>query len=296
MKFAGAVVLIGLQWTAATAAMAWGDEGHEVVGLIAEHYLEPSVRPKVAAILASEPDSLTNQDTGDPIADQATWADKYRDENHRRDHYIATRNWHFIDMEIDSPDLTKACFGRPPLPSGVQASDGPANDCAVDKLEQFASELSNPATPPNERVMALRFILHLAGDMHQPLHASDDHDSGGNSKSVNAPGLEPGKLHSYWDTEFVEELGDDPQTVSRNLIARISPADAANWAKGNPEDWTTESFKLAKQFGYDPLPAPDENGIYSLPSSYVTNASAVVATQLSKAGVRLAAILNHALR
>jgi hypothetical protein len=80
-------------------AFAWGDDGHEAIALMAEQFLEPAVKTKVGAMLAADPDDLTPHD----IASAATWADKYRDSNGRRDHYEQTQNWHFVDLRSATP-------------------------------------------------------------------------------------------------------------------------------------------------------------------------------------------------
>jgi len=87
----------------------------------------------------------------------------------------------------------------------VAASGGPPNACVVDKIRQFNTELAAPGTDPQERIIALKFLLHFVGDVHQPLHSADDHDQGGNSKRVSARGFPAGNLHHFWDTEFVEQ-------------------------------------------------------------------------------------------
>jgi hypothetical protein len=211
----------------------WGDQGHEGIGLIAEHYLKPSVRQKVDAMLAGDMTGLVHLDIGDAIADEATWADKYRDADERRTDYMATRDWHFVDLEISGPNMNAACFGHPALTAGTPASQGPAEDCIVDKIEEFETELANNQTPSTERLMALQFLLHFVGDIHQPLHASDDHDQGGNAKRVSSPDKGSGKLHAFWDTQFVEALGRNPRTVADALIGKISATDMAVWEGGH---------------------------------------------------------------
>ena len=269
---------------------AWGDDGHEVIALIAQSWLDPAVRKKVDAMLAADPDTLTRHD----IADAATWADRFRDSdfNGARQN---TRQWHFVDLEIAAPDLNRACFGHPPVPAGTVASNGPARDCVVDKVDQFAAELANPATDSSERVVALKFLLHLVGDLHQPLHASDDHDRGGNDKRANAPGIKAGTLHHFWDTEFVNQLGPDPKRIAAMLSRRVSPAEARDWARGTPSDWAMDSFRVAKDDVYGRLPPPNARGSFRLPDDYIATAMRDVAAQLSKAGVRLAFVLNKAL-
>jgi hypothetical protein len=275
--------------SAAQPALAWGDEGHEIVGLIAAHYLDPAVKRQVNAILKADPDTLTAH----TIDAAATWADKYRESN--AEARQRTRLWHFVDIELSAPDLGHACFDRPALPAGTPATQGEAKDCVVDKIEQFSAELANPATDAAERTQALKFLLHLVGDLHQPLHAADDHDRGGNDKRVRSDLAPAGTLHHYWDTEFVEALGTNPHRVASNLIHRISGHDLQDWRRGNPADWALDSFQIAKTDIYGKLPAPDEKGSYHLPPEYVTMAEQDAAAQLSKAGVRLAYLLNQAL-
>ena len=154
-----------------SAALAWGDLGHGVVGLVANHYLKPGVRSKVQALLAGDSTHLTPS-TG--IADEATWADKYRDSDRSttKVRYDLTNAWHFVDIEVDAGDIDAACFGHPA--TSPTASEGPAQDCVVDRIDAFAAELKNPGTSADEKRMALLFLLHFVGDVHQPLHASDE--------------------------------------------------------------------------------------------------------------------------
>ncbi|HMK85537.1 MAG TPA: S1/P1 nuclease [Steroidobacteraceae bacterium] len=272
---------------------AWGDEGHEVIGLIADHYLEPAVRAQVQSMLEEDDSGLTARD----MAHEAAWADKFRDSdrNTTRIRYERTRNWHFVDLEITGVDVNSACYGRPRLPAGTAASEGPAEDCVIDKIEQFRAELENPRTDPRERRLALQFLLHLIGDVHQPLHASDDHDQGGNRKIVSASGIPTSNLHHDWDIEFVERLGPNATDIAARLIAKISDAERSRWSQGTPTAWALESFSVAKAHAYGLLPAPSSPGRYQLPDSYVADAIEVTAEQLSKGGVRLAFVLNQAL-
>jgi hypothetical protein len=288
-----AIVLLSFLTLAALPqqAAAWGDEGHQVVALIAQSFLEADVRKRVNALLASDIDSLTAQD----IASAATWADKYRDANVDGSRQ-KTRQWHFTDIEITAPDLHKACFNHPALPAGTVASNGPAADCVVDKIQEFAAELANPATDHEEQVVALKFLLHFVGDLHQPLHSSDDNDRGGNDKKVSATGFKAGNLHHYWDTEFVALLETDAKSIASDLIGHVSKDQEKKWQAGSPPDWAVESFDVAKADAYGQLPQPSTRGSYRLSDEYITTATDDVARQLSKAGMRLAFVLNNALR
>ncbi|MBV8737678.1 MAG: hypothetical protein JO007_10540, partial [Alphaproteobacteria bacterium] len=259
------VLLIGIG-VGAPPAFAWGDEGHKIVALVAQSFLDPAVRKKVDSLLANDPDSRTAHD----IASEATWADKIKSDSELRQR---TSKWHFVDIELSNPNIDQACFNRPPLPAGTVASDGPANDCILDKIDEFTAELASPTTDPEERVVALKFLLHFIGDLHQPLHASDDHDRGGNDKHVSAPGMRPGNLHHYWDTEFVVALGSEPQQVAADLIEGISDDQVKEWMKGTPTDWAQEAFRLARTDAYGRLPQPNAHGNYRLSDEYLEMAS-----------------------
>jgi hypothetical protein len=274
--------------------LAWGDEGHEVVALIARYYLLPHVNSEISAMLAADTDELTRHD----IASEATWADKFRDENQRRDHYEQTKRWHFVDIEIANPDLNAACFGRHPLPVGTIASNGPPMACIVDKVKQFAAELAAPETDPEERLLALKFLLHLLGDLHQPLHCADNRDHGGNDVKVIAQGIghhSRDELHGYWDTQFGQAIDTSPKRFSETLLARITASQKQHWEQGTPEDWAMETFLIAKNDAYGNPPL-SKGSIQHLDSGYVERAKTVISLQLSKAGVRLALVLNEALK
>jgi len=289
-----AVILVAWPVT----GVAWGEEGHEIVGLIAAHYLDPPVRSRVADLLAGDASGLTATD----LADESVWADRYRDSDRdtTRHRYLQTRDWHFINIEVAAPDLDAACFGHPRLTDGEPASEGPATDCIVDKIEQFRAELQAADTPPAERRLALQFLLHLMGDLHQPLHAADRHDRGGNDLHVASPSHPAGSLHHYWDTVFVADLGSDAGVVAARLIADLPDARRRAYAEGSPTEWARESFTVATHGAYGPVPSPPgpypRGGVIKLDQAYSAEADRLVAVQLQRAGVRLARVLNEALR
>ena len=275
-------------------ARAWSDEGHRVIALVAYAHLTPDARDKVDAILRDDSDTLTEPD----IASRATWADKFRDSdrNTSKQGYQLTRAWHFVDLEIDGPDLASACFGHPP--AGVPASQGPADACLVDRIEAFAAELHD-LPPSPERTLAFKFLLHLVGDVHQPLHAADHHDAGGNGVLVLFGNRTVGeKLHAYWDTTVVRKLGSDPAEVAASIEQRFG-AQCAGWMQGRAADWALESFGIARDFVYrlgEQTTDERDQPAYTLTSDYQRQARDVAAEQLEKAGCRLATRLNDALR
>ena len=268
-------------------ALAWGDLGHEVTALIAYRHLSPTARAALDALLASDPDTLTAGD----FASRSTWADKYRNA-HRE-----TAAWHFVDIEIDQPDLNDACFGFPGLLPSQWASQGPAQDCLVNKIDEFAAELKSPSTPAAERLLALKFLIHFMGDLHQPLHAADHHDRGGNCVVLSPPQGAQTNLHAYWDVSVVDALGQSATQIAGQLDARLRAADIKDWSRGTPRSWAMETFEVGRRDAYalPSTPTCQSGGSVALSPAYLGQAEKDAVTQLQKAAVRLAAVLNDAL-
>ena len=238
-------------------------------------------------LLASDDDSVTPLD----FAGRATWADKYRN-THRE-----TAAWHFVDIEIDQPNLEDACFGFPALPAGQLASAGPAQDCVVNKIDEFAVELKSPSTPPAERLLALKFLIHFIGDLHQPLHAADHHDRGGNCIGLFPPQGAQTNLHAYWDVSVVEALGHFAAQIAEQLDARLTADEIKDWSQGTPRSWAMDTFEVGRRdvYALPSTPTCESGGAVSLSPAYLRQAEKDAATQLLKAAVRLAALLNGVL-
>lgn len=305
------LLLALLLWAAAAPrpAAAWGTEGDMIVALVADRLLEahdPAVRARVAAILATDKD---NAWTRTDIAGEAGWADALREKS--PEGRAATAAWHFVKLDPARPDFAKACGGHPDLPAMTPAAHGPAQACIIDKINQFARELSEVRTSPGERLMALRFLLNLTGGLHQPLAAIDRGDDGGNCVAVLPPGSRaPVRLDTYWnDTLVAEAEGRDPLAAANRIVAGLTPAEIAQWSSGTLEAWARESYDLAKNAVYDfpagavagrrvAAPRKSDSGPCSattvdrLDAAYRERALAAVRQQLAKAGVRLAFVLR----
>jgi hypothetical protein len=121
--------------------------------------------------------------------------------------------------------------------------------------------------------------------MHQPLHASDNNDAGGNSIKVTVGGF-PHKakdnLHGFWDRLFVDALGRSPAALANQLLSRIKAKQEAEWKQGTPHDW---AIAFDDAYGQPPL---SKDTLQHLDAAYVARAEKDVALQLSRAGVRLA--------
>ena len=200
---------------------AWGDLGHQVTALIAYRHLTRKARSALDALLSSDGDTLTPPD----FAGRTTWADKYRSANRE------TAAWHFINIEIDHPDPANAC----------------ADDCVVKKIDEFTAELKSAATAPAERLLALKFLIHFIAEVHQPLHAADHGDRGGNCIGLASPHERAANLHGFWDVDVVEALGHSPEQIADKLDARLAAAGKAIWAQGTAMSWAMESFEVARR-------------------------------------------------
>ena len=296
-----------------TESRAWGPEGHRIVALVADRLLQTqssAVQKKISNILSTD---KSNDWTKTDIASEATWADALRENS--PEGRTASLNWHYAKLDANNPDLKKACFGRPALPSLRPASHGPQDNCIVDKIEQFAKELREPETLESERLMALQFLLNLVGDIHDPLYLIEHNDENGQCVAVLPPGAKtPVRLSFYWeDTLVAQAAGKDPNAAAGQIAAGLTPAELQKGSGGTPEEWAQESFNLAKSVVHD-LPAgagggkfafPAQKGekdacgpvpVHRLDTGYRDRAIAAVKQQLAKGGIRLAFLLHESLQ
>lgn len=295
------------------AGWAWGGEAHRIVALVADKVLAgraPEARAKLLQILATDTD---NEWTKTDIASEAVWADMLLEKS--PEGRTATSEWHYARLDFAHPDLSKDCFGRPPLPEGYPASHGPRDNCIVDKVEQFSRELREPDTSSYEKLAALRFLLNLVADLHQPLYVIDHKDMHGACVALQLPHEhKPMRLSTYWDDALVADaFGKDPAAAADRLVAALTPAEIGRWSSLGPEAWVQESYAVARSVVYA-LPSDAAAGTYVFPAAggeadpcgpaklyridalYQKRAIATVRQQLAKAGVRLAYLLSEDLR
>ncbi len=252
-------VLLGLP----TVCFPWGREGHEIIVMLAENYMLPETSNRMRKLLA--PQSLEAA---------SAWADEYRT-RHRE-----TAAWHYINIPLmDSVlDLGRECAH---------------GDCVVAKTEEFTTILNDPGADRDAKAQALKFVIHLVGDLHQPLHDEDNGDKGGNSRRVIFGGRLD-NLHWVWDAGLLQHMTRDPAALAALLKARITARDQQAWEKGSIEDWVMEGHQLAQAVAYGDLPT-NENPA-SITAQYERQADAVIKLQLERAGVRLAYLLDANLK
>ena len=247
----------------ASPALAWAPEGHQIVAAIALRELTPAARARVAALLGAE----------NVMVLDSSWADEIRQQRPE------TTAWHYVNIEIGSRGYDAA-------------RDCPGGDCVVAQIAQDARILSDPRASQPAKAEALRFLIHFVADVHQPLHAADRQDKGGNDVMARLGGKRL-SLHQIWDQDVVAALGNDSERIAEEIDRGLMPQQKAQMRGGTAEDWADESFGVAEREIYARLP---ERGTIRLPDDYARRKSGVARLQLARAGLRLAAMLNGIFR
>jgi hypothetical protein len=301
---------------AAPTAQAWDDYGHELVAYVAWHDLKPEVRAKLSALLKQHPqyDAFKAGCPDDFDKDQwvfmraATWPDMVRSTSnpfHHTDHHA---HWHYINIPLELDGVK----GKQPSMEWRPSTD-PEN--AVQALTRAEADLKNTALPDADKAKDLCWLLHVGGDLHQPLHATalfskqfPNGDQGGNLFWV-ATGLgATAKLHALWD----QSLGTlrDPKAAAKRggeLVLEKNltrEALSSRVAKTAYSDWATESAELSRKVAYDDGKlkgskieekehAPKDAPV--IPEGYVARMAKVAEEQVVVAGYRLADKLNSEL-
>ena len=293
---------------------AWGCEGHQIVALIAMKHLQPQVASQINAILAGSPVASTLRHfcrtSGLPLmVEVSSWAD---------------------DLRSEQPDSGPLHYINIPLTATrdkYEISEWCKQGCIVDAIAKYTQQLKT-STDPKARADALRFLIHFLGDIHQPLHDEANGDEGGNCIPVEFEGEEPRvtnapreeyfpNLHAVWDTGIPQSmLASHDMTVEEFadfLDFRYRPR-FQRWNSGQAADWAWEGHDLAVS-AYRSLPATLPRDLNPQTASCADNHIAkrvadlhivlgerydnvshpIVEEQLTKAGIRLAALLNATL-
>lgn len=237
----------------ATPTFAWGKTGHRVTGEIADYYLSDDARLAIEEILGTE-----------SLAEASTWADEMR--SNPSEFWQRTANpYHYVTV-----------------PAGKIYNDvgAPDEGDAVTALAQFAEILTDPNSTLAEKQLALRFTVHLIGDLHQPLHAGNGTDRGGNNFKVTWFG-EESNLHRVWDSGIIDHEQLSYTEWSEWLLARVS--DAESVMEPDPLTWISESAALRDTI------YPEEQ---YLAWDYVYTHRESVRSRLTLGGIRMAAYFN----
>ncbi|MCU1271439.1 MAG: hypothetical protein JWN74_2733 [Acidobacteriaceae bacterium] len=255
------------------SSLAWGPEGHRLVGDIARARLTSIARLHVKELLGS-----------DDLAAVSVWADDIKGERPE------TYGWHFVDIPMNASGFSEPrdCYRRDEKHAYTLQGH---HNCVVDRITMLKQVLADRNAPKQDRIEALKFLVHLVGDVHQPMHAMGEARGGNDIHVVEFGSSECGKyacnLHFAWDIGLIEHTGlSERQYVSR-LDKLIAQRALARQADGTPEQWADESFQLAKKVWLNNGGAVDE--------AYYKNDSGIVDQRLALAGIRLASLINQAL-
>lgn len=236
-----------------SSSYAWGVTGHRATGLIAERYLNSKAKKKIKRLLGQQ-----------SLAMVSTWMDEIRSDSN----YNYTADWHWVTIETG-----KTYEESPKNPNGD----------VIMTLERLISELKSGKLDEKKQAEYLKMIVHLVGDIHQPLHVGCCDDRGGNSVRVKWA-RNDSNLHSVWDSNMIDETKLS-YTELADALGQPDKATVAAWQKASVRDWANESMSYRKQV----YAIGDGNLGYK----YSFKNLDTVEHRLLQAGIRLAGILNQ---
>ncbi len=269
------------------SAWAWGFDGHRIVAVIAADNLTPAAQSHVASIfrVPADKNAIANaMETASTIPDS-----RFREED------STTAPWHFINicLQDNRRDVAERC---------------PSGNCVTGKIDEYSKRLKQEHYDRWGAAGGLAFLIHFVGDIHQPLHAANDADRGGNCVIVDSHSKER-DLHAVWDTTIVRRLERDidsgrPEATAHRLEnTYAAERETDRWIPADDIAW--ESKQVARAEIYDALqisiepcaPATDTcsnvpGRVIELSASYMNHAETIAGHQLAKAGFRLASLLN----
>lgn len=243
-----------------TKVLAWGTTGHRVIAEIAERNLNKKAQKNVKALLDNQ-----------HMAFWANWPDFIKSDTTKRwDH---THIWHFVNAPAG---MDKTQF--------VNFISTIKQDNVYSAINELTTILGDKSKPNEERKEALVFLIHLMGDMHQPMHTGREEDRGGNRIKVTWFG-QTTNLHSLWDSKLVD-FEKYSYTEYATVLNVLTKNEKKTLQEGVIEDWLYDSHLIANEV-YGSVKDGDE-----LSFNYMYKVSPIVNGQLQKAGLRLAKLLN----
>ena len=232
----------------------WGPTGHRTIGEIAETHLSKKAKKQIDNLLR-----------GEGLAFVSTFGDEIKSDKQ----YDKFYNWHFVNFPFDTK---------------YEDSDKSPKGDIVSGIDFCIKTLKDPGSSDKDKVFYLKLLVHLIGDLHQPLHVGRSEDKGGNDIKVKWH-YKSSNLHRVWDSEMIEswnmsytELADNIPNLSKEQIKVVQ--------SGSVLDWTYESQALAKKV-YASAKMDDK-----LSYRYSYQHLDEVRSQLQKSGIRLAKVLN----
>jgi S1/P1 Nuclease len=247
------LIALGLLCFIVSNAFGWGATGHRATGLIAEGFLNAKAKKKIAIILENE-----------SIAWASTWMDDVRSDSL----YNSMTDWHYTTV-----------------PDGKKYSDVEANPDGklVMMIEKITKELNTGQLTPKQEKEYLKVLIHLVGDLHQPLHVGKPGDKGGNDVKVKWFRSDS-NLHRMWDSEMIDDSKLSFTELAQGIV-RPDKQVVAQWQKSGVRDWALESASYRPQV-YD-------IGNGNLGYQYTYKYFNIAKLRILQAGIRLGGLLNQ---
>jgi hypothetical protein len=266
-------------FASATPALAYWEYGHQTVAQIAQSNMSPAARSAMAKLLKAAPMIGTPKCPLRSIEDASIWADCIKGDNRR---WGYTNSWHYQNVDVCKPfDLKAPCAG---------------GNCVSAQIDRNFALLKDKSLPAHVRLEAMAFLIHFVGDLHQPLHAGDRSDKGGNDVKARYGIMPPSNLHAIWDGRIAErEITDGP-----DLVRRYPSGEAAALSAGTAADWSQESWQISRDYVYagalngDPC-GPKPSSVVTIDEADIAASRDMLRLQIQRGGLRLARLLEEAL-
>ena len=229
------------------ACFAWGHSGHVIIGKIAEKHLTDKSKEAIKSILGDE-----------SLGEAGTWLDRVAGEKQ----YRGQDNWHFAYKDKDFEDN------------------------ALAKIEEYKSVLKDANSSKDDKVFALRVLIHIMEDIHNPIHCSYYKDFGGHNVKLKwAETGEKTNLHKVWDSDILHMKNLDDDAYTAELEQKADKGKFEEWSKDEPLAWVRESQSYLDQVYQFSDKKVDK--------AYYEKNIPVIDKRLTQAGIRLAALLNE---
>ena len=235
---------------------AWGQKGHDTVAFIAENHLGQAAA-----------DSVANLFDGKSLVYWANWLDNA---SHTPD-YAYTKTWHYKNID-----------------AGIEYDKAPLNEKGdvVTAINEQIAILGDPVSTHDQKVLALKILVHCVGDLHQPMHMGHLSDLGGNRTKVRFFDRDA-NLHSIWDSSILNSGHAWTYTEWQQQLDRLSPEAEAIETAGTIDDWARQTFDIATRvYNYFPDGA-------KVSYNQIAAWTPTIEQQLLRGGLRLAKILNE---
>jgi hypothetical protein len=301
-RYAPCVLAALILATLASTARAWHDKGHKVTALIAYRSLKPATRDRVVGLLKKHVAFTSGDWAGriepgtDPDASLFLFASVFPDDARKAGPY---HEFHVADAHyIDIPYLPDRGDRRDPT---IRIEDPYAPNNLLKAFHLRLGEIKSASVSDEGKALAISWVFHLVGDIHMPLHSVmlyNQHlktgDRGGNTIRF-APGLAARtgqtNLHAYWDGLPGEDPAFANVEAKANELMMKHPESSLDLTKDVVEEWTTESFGLARSHVYAGLTGAGTT-IDDLPAGYEDAARQAADLRVAQAGYRLARVLE----